>query len=232
LNDSSLQPDGQALGYFQDAEDVVYLPSAAPSATLFLSAGCTAICRWRSRWHYGKNSPPVFAAEQRFGPGLDLGAMLNFSLERLLDSDFLGQVTLAFSALDIARTPILWNTRHEDRVQRTMLLGLGYAEDFGMRDGRVQLFYTRIANMKRPIWPAWRRAIAAWLCAPAWGRRDGTWAQACAGAVVPWIMRSAFSISAKCIDSAVPLPLKREQANENFLLNRRNRPAPGSASGL
>lgn len=144
LNDASLQPDGHALGYFQNAEDVVYLSFGrvfrhlVPLGWLYgdlpveIPLGIT-IKILRQSLH--QNSASAL--------GLDLGAMLNFSLERLLDSDFLGQVTLAFSALDIARTPILWNTRHEDRVQRTMLFGLGYAEDFGMRDGHVQLFYTQ-----------------------------------------------------------------------------------------
>jgi hypothetical protein len=51
-------------------------------------------------------------------------------------------MTLGFSALDITQTPVVWNTRHEDQIRRTLLFSLGYVEDFGTRDARVQFFYT------------------------------------------------------------------------------------------
>jgi hypothetical protein len=144
LNDVTLRPDGTALGYFQDTEDVFYISFARSFRQLIPMS-----------WLYGDLPVEIpiglnikilrqsLYRNHASGLGLDLGAMIKFSMERLLDVDFLGDVTLAFSSLDVTQTPVVWDTRHEDRVRRTVLFGLGYRENFGKPDAGVQLFYTR-----------------------------------------------------------------------------------------
>ncbi len=143
LENPSLRPDGSASGYFNDIEDVFYITFARTFKQLVPLS-----------WLYGDLPVEIpvginikiirqsLHQNHASALGLDLGAMLKFSMERLLDVDFLGDAVLAFSALDVAQTPMVWNTRHEDRVQRTLLFGLGYFENFGMSNGGVQFFYT------------------------------------------------------------------------------------------
>jgi len=144
LSDPSLQPDGSSLGTFTDVEDVIYLCFARTFRPLVAMS-----------WLYGDLPVEIplgvnikILRQSLFdhhasGLGLDLGAMIKFSMERLLDFDFLGMLTLGFSALDVTQTPVVWDTRHEDQIRRTLLFSLGYCENFGRTDASVQVFYTR-----------------------------------------------------------------------------------------
>lgn len=149
LENPSLRPDGSAAGYFSDVEDVFYITFARTFKQLVPLS-----------WLYGDLPVEIpvglnikiirqsLYQNHASALGLDLGAMIKFSMERLLDVDFLGDAVLAFSALDVTQTPMVWNTRHEDRVRRTLLFGFGYFENFGMRNGGVQLFYTHYEKYK------------------------------------------------------------------------------------
>jgi hypothetical protein len=144
LANANLRPSGLAQSSFQDNEDVFYLSFARSFRPLIPLS-----------WLYGDLPIAVSLGlnikilKQRLytasasALGLDVGAMFQFSLEQLLDMDFLGDLNIAVSSLDVTRTPVVWNTRHEDRIHRTVLSGFSYREDFGRRDVAVHCFYTR-----------------------------------------------------------------------------------------
>lgn len=144
LANSSLRPSGAAVAGFEDVEDVFYISFARSFRPLIPMS-----------WLYGDLPVTIpiglnikilrqrLYHETASALGLDLGAMILFSLERLLDMEFLGEVNVACSALDLTQTPVVWSNRHEDRIRRTLLAGFSYLEDFGSRDAAMRIFYTR-----------------------------------------------------------------------------------------
>jgi hypothetical protein len=143
LANSNLRPSGSTLGSFQDNEDVFYLSFARSFRPLIPLS-----------WLYGdlpitisvglniKLLRQKLYSASASALGLDAGAMFQFSLEQLLDMDFLGDLNVAISALDLTQTPVVWSTKHEDRIRRAVLSGFSYREDFGRKDLSVQCFYT------------------------------------------------------------------------------------------
>lgn len=143
LANYSLRPSGAAVARFEDVEDVFYISFARSFRPLIPMS-----------WLYGDLPVTIpiglnikilrqrLYHETASALGLDLGAMILFSLERLLDMEFLGEVNVAFSALDLTQTPVVWSNRHEDRIRRTLLAGFSYQEDFGSSVA-VCIYYTR-----------------------------------------------------------------------------------------
>jgi len=62
------------------------------------------------------------------GVGFDVGTMLNFGLDDLMDDSRLGKVSFGFAMKDLFNTKITWDTdsRHADRIKRSWYLGTSY----------------------------------------------------------------------------------------------------------
>jgi len=142
--DITLRPDGTALGYFQDTEDVFYFSFARPF-NFELPLG----------WLYidlpieipvGLNlkllRQSLYDASTS-GLGVDLGVMIRFSLGTLLEKNYLGRLCLGVSAIDLTQTSVIWSTKHQDRIHRTVLLGLAYEHRRGLRGAVLRLYYTQ-----------------------------------------------------------------------------------------
>jgi hypothetical protein len=144
LNDTNLRPDGATLGYFNDVEDVYYFSFARPMNFLLplgwlftdlpveMPLGLN-LKLLRQRLYQSKAS----------GLGVDVGTMIHFDLGRLLDQRAIGELTVGLSALDITQTTIVWDTRHEDRVHRTLQLGVAYQHDVGLLGAKWNLYWTQ-----------------------------------------------------------------------------------------
>ncbi len=77
------------------------------------------------------------------GLGLDLGGMLKFGLNDLFDDNRLGKISMAAALKDAWNTKITWNTdsRHEDRIKHTWLLGGAYFQPLTKIHGELYLSY-------------------------------------------------------------------------------------------
>jgi hypothetical protein len=51
---------------------------------------------------------------------------------------------IAFSVLDVTRTTVVWDTRHEDRIARTSLFGIGYQHTAGLKGVKAGLYWTLV----------------------------------------------------------------------------------------
>ncbi len=143
LSDPSLRPDGQPQGAIRDVENAIYLSFARPvKMTLPLGWLYTDL---PVEMPVGLN---VKVLRQSLGPssasglGIDFGVMLKFSLGHLLDIRKMGEVCLGFSALDFARTTLVWNNQKEERVARTTMAGVSYRQALGFHDSHLTLLWT------------------------------------------------------------------------------------------
>jgi hypothetical protein len=142
-NDKNLRPDGQTLGFFQDTEDVYYFSFSR---------------NWKTKlplgWLYvdlpieipiGLNlkilRQSVYNASAS-GMGLDLGTLIKFNLGVLFDKRLLGDIVFGYSVLDITRTTIIWDTKHEDSIQRTHSFGMSYHQKMGWKSSKIIFYWT------------------------------------------------------------------------------------------
>ena len=139
----ALRPDGAALGYIEDVEDVFYF-SFAKTVESILPLG----------WWYG-DLPVTIPFGVNFkmlrqklgdatasGMGVDLGFLVKFNLGTLVQQRHLGDLSFALSVLDVTQTSIMWSTKHEDRIQRTLMFGVAYNQPLSFADAAVNLYYT------------------------------------------------------------------------------------------
>ncbi len=82
------------------------------------------------------------------GIGFDVGSMLKFGLDDLMDDSRLGKFTFGFSIKDLWETKITWDTdsRHVDRISRTWLLGASYLQPLPKISGQLLLAYSYKKN--------------------------------------------------------------------------------------
>lgn len=138
----ALRPDGTALGYFEDVEDVFYFSFAKALESIF-SLG----------WWYG-DLPFTMPIGVNFkllrqklgdasasGMGVDLGTMIKFNFGTLVHQRQLGDLSFGLSIKDITQTSVVWSTQHHDRIERTLLFGIAYNQPF-VSHLTVNLFYT------------------------------------------------------------------------------------------
>jgi len=139
---TQLRPDGVALGYFRDREDVYYFSFAKlakakiPLGWLFIDLPVEI--------PFGLNLKVIrqkLYQSKANGLGFDFGTMFRFSLGRLLDVKKCGDVTLGFSALDLAQTTIIWDTKTEDRIKRSILFGASYEHHLGFKEASLRFFW-------------------------------------------------------------------------------------------
>ncbi len=139
----SLRPDGAALGYIEDVEDAFYF-SFAKTLESILPLG----------WWYG-DLPITIPFGVNFkllrqklgdatasGMGVDLGLLIKFNFGTLVHERRLGDLTFALSALDVTQTSLMWSTKNEDRIQRTLMFGLAYSQPLGFANAVVNAYYT------------------------------------------------------------------------------------------
>ncbi len=138
-----LRPDGTTLGYIEDLEDVFYF-SFAKTLESILPLG----------WWYGdlpitipfglnfKLLRQKLGEANASGLGVDLGLMIKFNFGTLVNQRNLGDLSFGLSFLDLTKTAIIWNTQHEDRIQKTQMFGINYSQPLWFSKSRVDLFYT------------------------------------------------------------------------------------------
>jgi len=147
LNDTSQRPDGVALGYFQDVEDVFYFSFAKP-IDLLLPLGWL-FTELPVEIPFGLNlkllRQKIYDAKAS-GLGIDAGTIVHFSLGQLFDHRSLGEVTVGLSALDVSQTNIVWNTKKEERIHRTVMWGVGYQQTMGFWDAKWTFYWTRYSK--------------------------------------------------------------------------------------
>ncbi len=141
--DLSLRPDGTALGYIEDVEDVFYF-SFAKTLESILPLG----------WWYGdlpltipfginfKLLRQKLGDASASGMGVDAGIMIKFNLGTLVNQRQLGDFAFGYSILDMTKTAVIWNTRHEDRIKRTGMFGMSYNQPLWIEASSLSLFYT------------------------------------------------------------------------------------------
>ncbi|MBN1997404.1 hypothetical protein JW935_07625 [candidate division KSB1 bacterium] len=138
------RPDGVALGYFEDREDVYYfsfsrcIKTTLPLGWLYLDLPVEI--------PVGVNFK--FLQQQLYrnkasGIGMDMGIMMRFSMATLFDLRSLGNMTIGFSVLDISKTNIIWDTKQQDRIARTTMVGLSYDHPIVHNKTYLKIFWTR-----------------------------------------------------------------------------------------
>ncbi len=140
--DLSLRPDGTALGFIQDVEDVFYFSFAKTMESIFPLG-----------WWYGDLpfTMPVGVSFKLFrqklgeasasGMGIDVGWMLKFNFGTLVHQRELGDISFGFAVKDITRTSIMWSTRHSDRIDRTLLFGMAFEQPL-ILGSTLRLYYS------------------------------------------------------------------------------------------
>lgn len=141
--DLTLRPDGIALGYFEDVEDVFYF-SFAKTLESIMPLG----------WWYG-DLPMTIPFGINFkllrqklgdasasGMGVDAGMMIKFNLGTLLNQRRLGDLSFGLSFLDMTKTAIIWNTKHEDFVKQTFMFGISYSQALWFSNAFLNFYYT------------------------------------------------------------------------------------------
>ncbi|MBN1481291.1 hypothetical protein EH223_02860 [candidate division KSB1 bacterium] len=141
--DLTLRPDGTALGYFEDVEDVFYF-SFAKTLESILPLG----------WWYGdlpmtmpfginfKLLRHKLGGASASGIGVDAGMMIKFNLGTLVNQRQLGDLSFGLSFLDMTKTAIIWNTKHEDYVKQTLMFGMAYSQALWFSNASVNIYYT------------------------------------------------------------------------------------------
>ncbi len=78
------------------------------------------------------------------GIGFDVGGMLKFGLDDLLDDSRLGKLTFGLAVKDLWNTKITWNTdsRHADRIPRSWHIGASYLQPLPKISGQLLLAYS------------------------------------------------------------------------------------------
>lgn len=138
-----LRPDGVALGYFRDVEDVVYFTFAKPLrfdlplGWLYLDLPVEIPLGFNV-----KVIRQLLYTSRANGMGVDLGAMIRFNLGTLFENKSLGDLTIGFSGHDITQTTIAWSTQHDDRIRRTILVGMAYQHHLPFYDSQLNLYWS------------------------------------------------------------------------------------------
>lgn len=147
-----LQMDGEALGYFEDVEDVYYI-SFAKALKKNIPVG----------WMYdelpieipfGMNFKLVrqkLYQSKASGMGIDIGAMIKVNFGTLFDKKYLGDFAVGLSSSDITQTPIIWDTKTEDRIRRSVLLGLHYQQLLGFSNAQIKFYWSRYRKYDRNV---------------------------------------------------------------------------------
>lgn len=143
--DRQLRPDGTALGFFRDREDVYYF-SFAKSIRTVLPLGWLFI-DLPIEIPFGLNLKVLrqkLYQSKASGLGFDVGTMLRFNLGTLLDNRSFGDLTLGLSMLDFTQTAIIWDTKQEDRIRRTVLFGVSYQHYLGFQKSYINFYWNRL----------------------------------------------------------------------------------------
>ena len=143
LQNPQLRPDGTPQGYFKDTEDVYYFTFAKlfqteiPLGWLFIDLPV--------EFPVGINFKMIrqsLHSSSASGMGVDAGFMAKINLGTFLDSRLLGDLMLGYSVTDLTRTTLLWNTRHEDRIERSQRIGLSYQQVLRNNKADIKFYYT------------------------------------------------------------------------------------------
>ena len=147
LTESSLRPDGVALGYFMDIEDAFYFSFAMnnsfrlPLGWLYMDLPIEIPIginlKWiRQRIHHAGSS----------GLGLDIGAMIRFDMGHLWNTRWLGHFSFGVSAIDLAETVLTWSAEYQESIERNVMLGASYEQPMPARAGTLRFFWTHASR--------------------------------------------------------------------------------------
>ncbi len=141
---AEIRPDGVALSYFEDKEDVFYfsfsrtVKTSLPLGWLYMDLPVEIPVGVNFKYLQQK-----LYNNKASGIGMDMGIMLRFSLGTLFDTRSLGKMTMGFSVLDVSRTSIMWDTKHQDRIDRTVMVGTSYHHPIIHDKMYLKIFWTR-----------------------------------------------------------------------------------------
>jgi len=140
--DTDLQGDGVPTGYFTDREDAVYL-SFSKMNTLEIDMG----------WQYF--ALPLYLpvgvsfkflnysigeASAR-GVGIDIGTMLLFGVDELMDNPALGKASFGLMVQDVANTAIIWKNKYQDTIPSNVKFGAAYEQPIPAYNSRATLLW-------------------------------------------------------------------------------------------
>ncbi len=150
LNNAELRPDGTPSGSFTDIEDVFYFNfSRMFSVNLALGWLFTDLPVKVPVGFTIKGLRQRIYDSSASGLGLDIGTMIKFKLGHLLDRRTIGDVAIGLAVRDISDTKIIWNTKHEDQIGRTLSFGVAFEQNVGFRDAAVHLYWTTWKRIER-----------------------------------------------------------------------------------
>lgn len=141
-NDVLLQGDGVPEGVFTDREDAVYL-SFSKMNTIEVDMG----------WQYF--AFPIYlpvGVSFKFlnysmgeasgrGVGIDIGTMLLFGVDELLDNAALGKASFGLMVQDVANTAIIWKSKYQDTIRTNVKFGAAYDQPIPAFNSRATLLW-------------------------------------------------------------------------------------------
>ena len=142
VRDMALQGDGVPEGYFTDREDAVYL-SFSKMNEFEVDMGWQYFA-FRLQVPIGVSFKFLrYAIDQSSagGVGIDLGTMLLFGVDELLDNASLGKASLGLVVQDVANTAIIWKSRHQDTIPYNLKFGAAYDQPIPRFNSRVVLLW-------------------------------------------------------------------------------------------
>ncbi|OPX24746.1 MAG: hypothetical protein B1H02_02840 [Candidatus Latescibacteria bacterium 4484_107] len=140
--DTDLQGDGVPMGYFTDREDAVYL-SFSKMNTLEVDMGWQYFA-FRLRLPVGVSfkflNYSIGEASGR-GVGIDIGSMLLFGVDELLDNAALGKASFGLVIQDVANTAIIWKSKYQDTIPTNVKFGAAYDQPIPSFNSRATLLW-------------------------------------------------------------------------------------------
>ena len=140
--DIALQGDGVPEGYFTDREDAVYL-SFSKMNTFEVDMGWQYFAV-RLQVPIGVSfkflRTSIDQASAR-GVGIDVGTMLLFGVDELLDNVSLGKASLGLVVQDVANTAIIWKSKHQDTIPTNLKFGAAYEQPIPRFNSRAVLLW-------------------------------------------------------------------------------------------
>lgn len=126
----SLQPKGDAEGFFSDTEDA-FIFSFAKMNQIEADLGWV-YHRVRIDLPFGINIKWIrqkLGEGEASGLGLDVGTMVRFYLDEFFEVPRLGKIALGIHFQDITKTTLSWNTKHKDLLPVNLKVGFSYFID-------------------------------------------------------------------------------------------------------
>ena len=141
--------DGVPTGYFDDAEDALFI-SFAKMLRLNLDLGW-AFFILPVEIPYGINLKMIrqkLYTEEAFGLGADAGIQIRFSLSDMFSKPHLGDFALGLAYQDFTKTGIDWGEGNTDVITQNLRIGLAYHQE--ILSIKSEFNIERVSNTRYP----------------------------------------------------------------------------------